>query len=241
MPIILTDVEQTEPWDYLQLGLFLDISYKGFFLQTNQRRSIALLGATEFGYQLVVKESWQLDFIAKAYVQGYDSELLIEYSDADEDILGGLRERDPTLGVALRYSQYFKDALFTIDFAHTHSGDDENGKSINGYIIDSFYSHLLLYRNWDIYLGAGLTYFSHDVVNNFIGISPSEATDIRAEYKANGGFRAQLEVYAQYPLSESWSFSTGITQSLFSSEIKESPIVDTNHTTQVALGVQYVF
>ena len=61
--IILTNVEQTEPWDYFQLGLLLDISYKGFFLQTNSRRSSTVFGGGEFGYQITVQDDWQLDLI----------------------------------------------------------------------------------------------------------------------------------------------------------------------------------
>jgi outer membrane protein len=90
-------------------------------------------------------------------------------------------------------------------------------------------------------LGAGLTYFSQDIVNHYIGVGSDEVTAIRAEYTANSGFRAQAEIYAQYPLSASWSFQTGMTHSLFSNDVKESPLVNTNQVTQVMLGVLYVF
>lgn len=240
-PKVIAGIEQNELKHYFMPGLLLDISYKGFFLQTNQRRSNALLGGTELGYQFIVQENWQLDLIAKAYMPGYDSESLIEYGAGDEEVLSGLRERGSAIGLAIRYSQYFDNALFTIDFAGATPGDDAQGENVNGIIIDSFYSYLLPLRNWDIYLGAGLTYFSQDIVDYYIGVSPEEATDIRAEYTADKGFRAQLEVYAQYPLSASWSFNTGITHSAFSNNVKESPLVDTNQVTQVMLGVLYVF
>jgi outer membrane scaffolding protein for murein synthesis (MipA/OmpV family) len=222
-------------------GILVDLSYKGFFLQSNQRRSNMLLGGTEFGYQLLVKENWQIDIIGKAYMQGYDSESLIENGGGDKEELAGLREREGTGGIALRYSYYFDDALFTLDLASAHTGEDENNKHVSGIVVDSFYSYLLPYRNWDIYLGAGLTYFDQAIVDYYIGVSPGEVTDIRPEYTAEDGFRGQLEVYAQYPLSASWSFNAGITQSVFSKEVKNSPIVDTNQTTQVMVGVLYVF
>ena len=108
-------------------------------------------------------------------------------------------------------------------------------------INDSFYSYLLPYKNWDIYLGTGLTYFSQDIINYYIGVSPDEVLATRPEFEAKSGFRAQAEIYAQYPVSESWSFHTGITHSYFSSNVKDSPLVDTNQVTQVTLGVMYVF
>jgi len=234
--VLLDSVEQTELLHYFKPALLIDISYKGFFLQTNQRRSAALLLGAEFGYQLFVKENWQVDIIAKAYMPGYDPADLIEYQDADEKLFSGLEERDATLGVALRYSRYFDDSIFTIDIARAYADDDANGL-----IVDSFYSYLLLYRNWDIYLGAGLTYYDQALVDYYIGITPDEVTENRSLYTADSGFRAQLEVYAQYPLSASWSFNAGITQSFYNNEIKKSPLVDKNKLTQVMLGVLYVF
>jgi len=240
-PKIISGIEQEDPWHYFIPGILVDISYKGFFLQSNQRRSNAFLGGTEFGYQLLVEDNWQLDLIAKAYMQGYDSDSLIEYGGGDEDLLAGLRERNATGGIALRYSHYFEDALFSIDFAYGSPGDDADGELVGGLIVDSFYSYLLPYRNWDIYFGGGLTYFSQDIVDYYIGVSPDEVTDIREEYAADGGFRGQLEVYAQHPLSANWSFNAGLTHSIFSNDVKESPIVDRNQVTQVMLGVLYVF
>jgi len=240
-PKIIAGIEQEDLLHYFLPGILVDISYKGFFLQSNQRRSNALLGGTEFGYQLFVEENWQLDLIAKAYMQGYDSDSLIEYGGGDEELLLGLREREATGGVALRYSQYFNDALFSIDFAYGSAGDDVNGEHVGGLIVDSFYSHLVPYRNWDIYFGGGLTYFSQDIVDYYIGVSPEETNDKRPEYTADGGFRGQLEIYAQHPLSANWSFNAGITHSIFSNSVKESPLVDKNQVTQVMLGAQYVF
>jgi len=240
-PKIIAGIEQDELLHYFLPGILVDISYKGFFLQTNQRRSNALLGGTEFGYQLFVERNWQVDLIAKAYMQGYDSDSLIEHGGGDEDLLAGLTEREATGGIALRYSHYFNDALFSIDFAYGSAGDDVNGEHVGGIIIDSFYSYLVPYRNWDIYLGGGLTYFSQDIVDYYIGVSPEESNDNRAEYTANSGFRGQLEVYAQYPLSANWSFNAGITHSIFSNAVKESPLVDKSQVTQVMLGALYVF
>tara|TARA_R100001377_G_scaffold51707_1_gene30262 strand:- start:2699 stop:3655 length:957 start_codon:yes stop_codon:yes gene_type:complete len=240
-PTIIAGIEQEKLSDYLLPGLLVDISYKGFYLQSNQRRSHVLLGGTELGYQLFIEENWQLDLILKAYMQGYDSESLIEYGGGDPELLVGLKEREVTIGAAIRYSQYFEDALFRIDFAYGSSGEDENEHHVGGLIIDSFYSYLLPYKNWDIYLGAGLSYFSQDIINYYIGVSPDEVLATRPEYTADAGFRAQAEVYAQYPVSESWSFHTGITHSYFSTNVKDSPLVDTNQTTQVTLGVMYVF
>jgi len=240
-PIILADVEQTEPWDYLQLGLLLDISYKGFFLQSNSRRSSTVLGGVELGYQVTVQNDWQLDLILKPYINGFDPAEIINHQEESIPQLEGLNEREFTGGIALRYSHFFDNAIFYIDLAAARTGENDQGNYSTGLIVDSFYSHLIPYRNWDIYFGAGLTYYDQALVNYYIGIDADEVTNNRALYNADSGFRAQLEVYAQYPLSQSWSFNAGLTQSIYSNHIKKSPLVDRNKLTQLMIGVLYVF
>ena len=237
-PVILKSVRQTEPLHFFKPVLLIDISYKGFFIQSNQRRAAAVLSGLEFGYQLVVKEYWQLDIIAKSYMFGYNPHDLIQYADADKTLFSGLADRDPTFGVALRYSQHFDNALFTIDFARANTDADAE---VSGLIIESFYSYLLPYRNWDIYLGAGLTYYDQNLVDYYTGITPDEVTENRPSYTAGNSLKGQLEIYAQYPLSANWSFNTGITQTFYDNKIKRSPLVDKNKLTQVMVGVLYVF
>jgi len=239
--VLLVNVEQTELWDYFQLGLMLDISYKGFFLQTNSRRSSTVIGGSEFGYQITVQDNWQLDVILKAYIEGYDPSEIIEYQEEDIPQLAGLSERNTTGGIALRYSHFFDDAIFYIDLAMASPGENHKGEHTSGLIVDSFYSYLLPYRNWDIYLGAGLTYYEQTLIDYYTGIDAEEVTSNRPLYNAESSFRAQLEVYAQYPLSQSWSFNAGVTQSFYSNNIKQSPLVDKNKLTELMVGVLYVF
>jgi hypothetical protein len=239
--IILADVEQKDFEDFFQLGLLLDMSYKGFFIQSNSRRSSTALGSAELGYQLTVQDDWHLDVILKAYLHGYDPEEIIKGQEKDIPQLDGLALRNPTGGIALRYSRFFDNAIFYIDFAAARAVADGDGKDASGLIIDSFYSYLLPYRNWDIYLGAGLTYYDQALFDYYIGIDADEANINRPLYEADSGFRGQLEVYAQYPLSQSWSFNAGITQTFYASDIKKSPLVDKNMLTQMMVGVLYVF
>ncbi len=240
-PVMLTDVEQTELWDYVQLGLLFDISYKGFFLRTNSRRSSTILGGEELGYQITVQKDWQLDVILKAYIEGFDPIEILDDQNKDIPELVGLNNREYTSGIALRYSRYFENAIFYIDIASARASENEQGHSATGIIIDSFYSYLIPYRNWDIYLGAGLTYYEKALMDYYIGINADEVSSARPFHIADSTFRAQLEVYAQYPLSQSWSFNAGITQSFYSNSIKRSPIIDKNKLTQLMVGVLYVF
>jgi hypothetical protein len=240
-PTIYTDVKQREVWNYVELGLLFDISYNGFFLQTNTRRSSAIIDGGELGYQITVQDNWQLDVIIKDYIESFDPVETIEDQKKDIPQLKGLDERDSTTGIALRYSHFFDQAIFYLDIAYAYAGKNEKGNYITGFIIDSFYSYLIPYQNWDIYLGAGLTYYNKEFIDYYIGVNPDEVTSDRLLYNADSNFRAQLEIYAQYPLSQSWSFNTGLTQTFYSNKIKQSPLVDRNKLTQFMVGVLYVF
>lgn len=236
---LLADVEQSNVVDYFQLGLLLDMSYKGFFIRQNSRRSSSALGGAEIGYQLTLKEDWQLEFILKTYVNGYEPSELLKDNNVPQ--LEGLAERNATTGLALRYSHFFDDAIFYVDIAAASAFDANQYGNSSGLIVDSFYSYLIPYRNWDIYLGAGLTYYSQAINDYYIGINANEVTNNRPLFEAESNYRAQFEIYAQYPLSNSWFLNTGVTQSFYLNNIKKSPLINRNKITQAVIGVLYVF
>ncbi len=240
-PQILADVKQTETIDYVHLGILLDISYKGFFLQSNSRRSSTIIGSGEIGYQLSVQNDWELDLIIKTYIDGFDPKEIIRDQKQQIPQLEGLYERGFTEGIALRYSQFFDNSIAYVDLAAALTDKNKQGDYTSGIIIDSFYSYLIPYRNWDIYLGAGLTYYDKSLVDYYFGISADEVSNARALHDAKSAFRAQLEVYVQYPLYKSWSFNASLTQTFYSNSIKHSPLVDENKLTQLMVGVLYVF
>ncbi len=194
-----------------------------------------------WGYQITVQKDWQLDVILKTYIQGYEPDRIIKDQKQDIPQLAGLTDRESTTGIALRYSRFFENSVFYVDLATVRAIGNDESDDAKGMIIDSFYSYLLPYRNWDIYLGTGLTYYEQDIVDYYIGVDKSEVTSHRSLYEADGGFRGQLEVYAQYPLSQSWFLNTSITQSFYNNKITKSPLVDKSRLTQLMVGVLYVF
>lgn len=220
----------------LAFSLLIDFYYKGFFIQSNQRRTDSVILGGELGYQLIDEPKWGVDIINKIYLPGFNPKQMIEYNNKDIPTLNGLENRNSADGLGLRYSKYLDNAILTIDFANLSPLS-----SANGGVIDVYYSYLHPYRNWDIYIGGGLTYFSQSVLDYYVGINSDEVNDVRPIYQPGSGYRAQVEVFAQYPLSKSWSFKGGVTQSFFSSSFKDSPIIDRQNISRLILGVVYVF
>lgn len=228
----LKDVEQSEFEDYLNISLLLDVYYKGFFIQSNHRRSDAATLGGEIGYELIVEDSWELDIIHKTYIPGYDPSEISKNNNHEIPTLEGLKDRNSGEGLGIRYSHFYDDSVLSFDVA---------ALSTNGWVADVFYSHLVPHRNWDIYLNAGFTHYSEQVTDYFVGVDKDEVSEARSYYKPGSSYKAQLEVFARYPISKSWSFNGGITQSYYSTSFEESPLIGKQHLTQVMLGVLYVF
>jgi len=235
-PSLLKGQDQEDAFDYVGASLLLDVYYKGFFIQSNHRRASGLLQGAELGYQLKVTPDWELDIISKTYVSGYIPDDIIDNADKNIPTLAGLKERTAGEGIGLRYSRYHRNSVLSVDFATLAPLS-----RANGWVIDVFYSYVLPYRNWDIYLSAGYTHYSQKVMDYYYGVNSSEITAARPFHQSDSGNRVQLELFAQHPLSEKWSFSGGISHSYYSKSIEESPLVDTQNITQVMLGVIYVF
>lgn len=232
----LKDVKQEDIVDYMSLSIMIDLYYKGFFIQSNHRRSVAITQGAEVGYQLHVDDDWAVDILTKTYITGYDPDILIEKKNENIPTLEGLKEREIGDAIALRYSRFNDDSIFSIDFANlTH------WSKANGWLIDVYYNEVYIYKNWDIYIGGGVTYYSNQVMDYYYGIKEEEVTNARAYYDPNTGFKGTFEVYAQYPISKKWSFSAGVTQTYYSNTIGKSPLIDRQNITQFLLGVIYVF
>lgn len=239
-PSLLKGVNQQDAVDFLNLALLLDVYYKGFFIQSNHRRADGLLDGTshgaEFGYRIEANDDQELDIIFKNYLGGFEPDELIDNKNKNIPTLEGLEDRLPGHGIAFRYSRFIEDQMYSLDLARLSMEGEESG-----WLIEGFYSYFIPYRNWDIYYGGVLTYYSSSIMDYFYGVDTDEVTSARELYQADAGFRAQLEVVVQYPISKNWSFNGAVTQSFYSDSFTDSPLVDKNNTTQIVLGVLYVF
>lgn len=233
-PTILEVSELNSFWNFIGGGLYVDLSYKGFFIQTNRHRANTFSG--EFGYKLLQQENWDVDFIGKVYLFGFDPASIERYNDQKTPGFEKLSERNFGGGFALRYSHFIDDDIFTADLATLNPS-----LGGNSWLIDLYYSHLSVYRNWDIYSGVGLTYYSEDVVNYYAGVTPEESSKQFEQYQAGDGFKAEAQVFGLYPISKNWTLSIGVTQTYYSSSFSDSPVGLRQDLTQFTLGVRYVF
>lgn len=234
-PHIIEGADQVTVSDWLNVSLFFDLYYKGFFIQSNHMRADSLLYGAEFGYQLVVEPKWQLDLLVRSYLPAYELNYRVIDKQTSQEY-SYLSQTDEGQGLGLRYSRYFDQAVMSVDVAAFEPVSESRG-----WVVDWYYNKLVHHRNWDIYVGGGLTYYSKATLNHYL--SPQiPVQDTYGMYQAdNAGLRAQIEVLARYPINKKWLFNAGINQNYYNSGFTNSPLVDKNFITRVQLGVVYVF
>ena len=235
---ILRGSEQKQAIDFIDVAVLLDIYYRGFFIQTNKYRYGSYVDGLELGYELAVNDEFEIYLISKEYFPAFSVRQAGSRFETDDEIeeLQGITERKYVSSQGIRYMRYLDNAVYWLDVA----ADIFEGYH-KGWVIDGFYSYILQYRNWDINLGAGASFFSSQMNSYYFSVKPKEALDSRPVYDAGAGYRFQLEAFAQRPISESWMFSGGVTISHFSSSIANSPLVKRRNATRAQVGVRYVF
>lgn len=234
--ITLQDVEQNDLANFLRISLLVDFYYKGFFIQSNHRRHDTHTLGGEVGYQLRVEDDWELDIISRTYFSGFNPEYIQDEASKNIEIINGLDNRAHGNGLGIRYSRYFENSQLSIDVSNL--AITSNAK---GWVFEAFYSHLVPYRNWDIYLNSSFSYYSQDVMDYYVGVKAHEVSEIRPQYEADHDIKLQLEAFFQHPISESWTFNGGLSYSRYLGNITDSPIIDQADSTHVMMGVLYVF
>ena len=165
-PSLLVGQDQENIVDYVGASILFDVYYKGFFIQSNHRRASGLIQGGEFGYQLVVTPEWELDIISKTYISAYQPNDIIADANKNIPALAGLADRNAGEGIGLRYTRYHRNSSLSVDFATLAPLS-----KANGWVVDIFYSYIIPYRNWDIYLSTGYTHYSEKVMDYFYGVN----------------------------------------------------------------------
>lgn len=232
-------IDPTDPDNMLSISLMLDVYYKGFFIQSNMRRSDGALGNAEIGYQIKVTPEWSFELIRQTFIGGIDIDEYIKRSNVDkeESILNNLATRDEASGIGFRYSKFIGADILSFDASYIPTIDSGNNLAFKVQ-----YSHFIPYRNWSVFSNFGITYYSADVANYYIGIDTDEVTDKRPYYQTDSGaYEYELDIFAIYPLSKKWTFNLGAKINQFSKNIKRSPIVERSGESLFSLGVMYAF
>ncbi len=223
----------TDPYnDGLELNLNIELSYNRFYLDIDNSQ---LSGGLTLGYSLIDKYDWGLDIIG-SNMQGEIDQYGAQYDGGTPpDELAGIHHREYDFDAGLRLSRRFGDSQVSFELLNDISG------AHGGILLNSFFSHIQVWRNWEFRSALGVSTYSSDFINYYYGVSQEEATSIRPAYQAKTGYNIQFEFHSEYPLTEDWVLIGGILSTWFSSAISNSPIVSQNYQHKAKVGIRYVF
>lgn len=153
----------------------------------------------------------------------------------DNEKLVGLTERKGTvLGGA--YMNHDSD-LGRLSFSVlTDLGDKHDGRAaVLKYVFD------LKAGNWNINPEFGAEWLSADYVNHYVGVSESEATSSRLQFRGEAAINAFAGIRARYEVTENWDINLRTGVSKLGSEISDSSIIEDDVVYQASIGVNYNF
>jgi outer membrane scaffolding protein for murein synthesis (MipA/OmpV family) len=222
-----------DAYDYgTELDLSLAVSYENFYLDFDHNQ---LSGGLVVGYSLIDKFNWGLDVLGTNVQGGFDDKGLGFYNNGVIDELRGIKTRHYDFDAGLRLTRRFKNSQISFEYLHDISSTH------NGWVINSFVSQILPWRNWEFRSGVGISAYSADFTNYYFGIEASEATPSRPVYKSNTSTSIMFELHAEYPISQNWVFLAGWLTTWFSKEIDDSPIISQRYQHKAKVGLRYVF
>ena len=96
-------------------------------------------------------------------------------------------------------------------------------------------------EQWQFNQSITLIWEDSDRVNHFYGVSKSEATDNRAEYKGQSAINLALGIDGRYRFNKNWDAKAAIGYVYLDDAISDSSIVDEDDITFISLGTQYNF
>ncbi|WP_062570565.1 MULTISPECIES: MipA/OmpV family protein [Pseudoalteromonas] len=218
--------------DGFEPDIHLALSYEHFYLDYDQSQ---LSGGLTIGYSVIDKFEWGLDLVGTNIQSGFDETGLAFYEEDVIEELAGIKSRNYDFDVGLRLSRRFDNSQISFEYLHDISG------AHNGWVMNSFFSQIIPWRNWEFRSGIGLSAYSEDFTNYYFGITPSEANSNRPVYTPSTSYSLIFEFHAEYPINQNWVFLTGWLSTWFSDDIHHSPIVSQEYQHKAKVGLRYVF
>lgn len=153
----------------------------------------------------------------------------------DDSALIGLEERESIAeaGVYLRHKNEMGQAKLKF-FGDLHSEKYGNRA-------EAQYIFALNKEQWQLNQSITLIWEDSDRIDHFYGVSQSESTANRAEYKGQSAINLALGIDGQYRVNKNWDVKAAVGYVFLDDAITDSSIVSDDDISFISLGTQYNF
>lgn len=211
----------------LNLWLSGGLYYKNFFMESTPKRERSLV----LGYTLHESKEKQINLIT--------SSRFFPFSEEDQDEgnhkLDGIKPRDGSMELGLELNYRFAD--YDTQFQILHDALSVH----HGSLLSVNISKPIFTANTMFLPSIGAAFITQNAIDYYYGVDFDEATLTRPEYTPSSSWAANVRLYVERPISESWSFISSASFTYVGKEISDSPLVDNDYGYNINIGVLWVF
>ena len=188
----------------------------------------AFLHSTRAGVKVLDSAEHRFDLFVDKRLEGFQANK-IPQSVASM----AMRSSSTDVGLAYSYRQSWGtlQAELLLDAANTSKGSEAK----------LGYSYERRSGPWTWRPGVSLSLRDAKLNNYYYGVLPAEATATRAAYAPGAGVNASAGLHGAYALTQHWQLLGGVSATVLSGGIKNSPIVQKRVLPAVYVGAAYDF
>jgi outer membrane protein len=190
---------------------------KHLFLDTNR-----------VGVKLLDEPSQRIDLLLERRLEGFP----LPKAPAS---LAGMMIRDASVDVGVSYSLRQPWGQLKAEMVHDTNSTHQGTETRLGYA-KNWRSGALTWRP-----SLSLAWRSAKLNDYYYGVKTSEATLSRVAYEPGAGLEARVGLHATYEVSRHWRLLTGLTATVLSNGVRNSPIVQQRVLPSYYLGAVYDF
>ena len=188
----------------------------------------AFLRSGRAGLKLLDNPEHRLDFFVDKRLEGFQANKI------PASVAGmAMRSSSTDVGLAYSYRQSWGtlQAEVLFDAANTTRGREAR----------LGYSHEWRSGPWTLRPGVSLSMRDAKLNNYYYGVLPGEATVTRAAYAPGAGVNASAGLHGVYALTQHWQLLGGVSATVLSGGIRNSPIVQKRVLPTIYVGATYDF
>ena len=216
-------ITQIEASPYKSAGARFDL--QPLYLYEGER---AFLRSGRAGLKLLDTPEHRLDLFVDKRLEGFQANKI------PASVSGmAMRSSSTDVGLAYSYRQSWGtlQAEWLFDAANTTQGSEAR----------LGYSYEWRSGPWTLRPAVSLSLRDAKLNNYYYGVLPGEATTTRAAYAPGAGVNASAGLHGTYALTERWQLLGGVSATVLSSGIKNSPIVQKRVLPAIYVGAAYDF